>query len=179
VKANGRQQPITILRRSAVGIEEDAGLRAMRAPRLVVTSPPYPGVHVLYHRWQIDGRKEAPVPFMIANKLDGSGLSYYTMGDRQYPGLRTYFENIKSSMSSVAALTDADTIIVQMVAFSAPDWQLPRYLEAMEEAGLSEMFLPMLQNEGDGRLWRSVPGRRWYSAQRGYTPESRVRLPAG
>ncbi|WP_210164560.1 DNA methyltransferase [Bradyrhizobium sp. URHA0013] len=161
------RQTATIFRRSAIGIEEEPGLRAMRAPRLVVTSPPYPGVHVLYHRWQVDGRKEAPLPFMIANKLDGSGLSYYTMGDRKYPGLRTYFDNIKGSMSSVATLADMDTTIVQMVAFSAPDWQLPRYLEAMEEAGLTEMHLPNLQHEGDGRLWRSVPGRRWYSAQRG------------
>jgi hypothetical protein len=170
-KANGRQS-VTILRRSAIGIEQEDGLRAMRAPNLVVTSPPYPGVHVLYHRWQVDGRKEAPLPFMIANKLDGSGLSYYTMGDRKYPGLKTYFDNIKGSMSSVAALADADTVVVQMVAFSAPEWQLPRYLEAMEEAGLSEMLLPILKSEGDGRLWRSVPGRRWYSAQRGKTPGS-------
>jgi hypothetical protein len=170
-KTSGRQQ-ITILRRSVVGIEQEEALRAMRAPRLVVTSPPYPGVHVLYHRWQVDGRKEAPLPFMIANKLDGAGLSYYTMGDRKYPGLRTYFENIKASMSSVAAVADDRTIIVQMVAFSSADWQLPRYLEAMEKAGLIELFLPILKNERDGRLWRSVPGRRWYSAQRGQTPGS-------
>lgn len=170
-KAAGHQS-LTILRRSAIGIEEETDLSAMPAPRLVVTSPPYPGVHVLYHRWQVDGRKEAPLPFMIANKLDGSGLSYYTMGDRKYPGLKTYFDNIKGSMSSVAALADMETIVVQMVAFSAPDWQLPRYLDAMEEAGLSEMLLPILKAEGDGRLWRSVPGRRWYSAQRGSTHAS-------
>jgi hypothetical protein len=62
--------------------------------------------------------------------------------------------------------------VVQMVAFSSPDWQLPRYLEAMEAAGLVEFRLPILEEEGDGRLWRSVPGRRWYSAQRGTTPGS-------
>jgi hypothetical protein len=67
------RHPVTILRRSAAGIEDDKCMRTLRAPRLVVTSPPYPGVHVLYHRWQVDGRKEAPLPFMIANKLDGSG----------------------------------------------------------------------------------------------------------
>ena len=43
---------------------------------------------MLYHRWQVDGRKEAPLPFMIANKLDGAGSSFYTMGDRKYPGGR-------------------------------------------------------------------------------------------
>jgi len=59
-----------------------------------------------------------------------------------------------------------------MVAFADPSWQLPRYLETMEEAGLSEVFLPMLRGEADGRLWRSVPSRRWYSDQRGETPGS-------
>ena len=29
---------------------------------LVVTSPPYPGIHMLYHRWQVDGRKETDAP---------------------------------------------------------------------------------------------------------------------
>ncbi|MGX1348001.1 hypothetical protein AB7M49_001577 [Bradyrhizobium elkanii] len=171
VKVHGRH-PITVLRRSAIGIHEEEMLTSGRAPRLVVTSPPYPGVHVLYHRWQVDGRKEAPLPFMIANKLDGAGLSYYTMGDRKYPGLKTYFDNIKGSMSSVAAIADDETIIVQMVAFSSPDWQLPRYLDAMKEAGLTEFRLPILKDEADGRLWRSVPGRRWYSVQRGTTPGS-------
>ncbi len=172
VRTNGRQ-PVTILRRSAAGIEDDAGLRGMRAPRLVVTSPPYPGVHVLYHRWQVDGRKEAPLPFMIANRLDGSGGSYYTMGDRKNPGLASYFQNITATMSSVAALADADTIVVQMLAFSEASWQLPQYIECMEVAGLTEIFLPILKGQADGRLWRSVPGRRWYSEQRGNTPGSK------
>lgn len=171
VQENGRE-PITILRRSAAGIESDFRLRGLRAPRLVVTSPPYPGVHVLYHRWQVDGRKEAPLPFMIANRLDGAGSSYYTMGDRKYPELKTYFDNIHATMSSVAALANKRTVIVQMVAFSEPSWQLPRYLETMREAGLHEMKLPALHSERDGRLWRSVPGRRWYSDQRGETPGS-------
>jgi hypothetical protein len=172
VKANGRQH-VTILRRSAAGIEHDATMNALRAPRLIVTSPPYPGVHVLYHRWQVDGRKEAPLPFMIANKLDGAGSSYYTMGDRKNRGLATYFENIKATMSSVSAIADANTVIVQMLAFSEASWQLPQYLECMEAAGLGEVFLPILKGQADGRIWRNVPGRRWYSEQRGATPGSK------
>jgi hypothetical protein len=115
-----------VLNRSAAGLQDEPALSDMRAPRLVVTSPPYPGVHVLYHRWQVDGRKEAPLPFLIANKLDGAGSSYYTMGDRKYPGLKTYFDNIRATMSSVTALADSRTVVVQMVAFSEPAWQLPR-----------------------------------------------------
>jgi hypothetical protein len=94
------------------------------------------------------------------------------MGDRKYPGLETYFDNIRAVMSSLAALADDQTLIVQMIAFSEREWQLPRYLETMEEAGLEELFLPLLKDAGDGRLWRSVPGRRWYSDQRGETPAS-------
>ena len=112
----------------------------MSVPQLVLTSPPYPGVHVLYHRWQVDGRKEAPLPFMIANKLDGAGSSYYTMGDRKYPQLKTYFDNIRATMSSMASLASRSTTMVQMVAFSEPSWQLPRYLKTMEEAGLTEVI---------------------------------------
>jgi hypothetical protein len=171
VNANGRY-PVAVLHRSAAGLQYDKRVQEMRPPRLVLTSPPYPGVHVLYHRWQVDGRKEAPLPFMIANKLDGAGSSYYTMGDRKYPELKTYFENIRATMSSVAALSDRLTVIVQMVAFSEPSWQLPRYLETMEEAGLREVRLRALRGERDGRLWRSVPSRRWYSDQRGETPAS-------
>jgi hypothetical protein len=171
VLANGRHS-LTVLNRSAAGLEHDVRLNGLRRPRLVVTSPPYPGVHVLYHRWQVDGRKEAPLPFMIAKKLDGAGGSYYTMGDRKYPDLKTYFNAIRTTMSSVARIADQRTIVVQMVAFSDPSWQLKRYLETMEEAGLAEVFLPSLAGEHDGRLWRSVPNRRWYSDQRGDTPGS-------
>jgi hypothetical protein len=174
IAQNGAGIPtVKVMNRSAAGVETDVRLRGKAAPKLVLTSPPYPGVHVLYHRWQVDGRKEAPVPFMIANKLDGAGGSYYTMGDRKRPGLKTYFDNIRATMSSVAALADDDTTIIQMVAFADPKWQLPRYLETMEEAGLAEIFLPSLRGVGDGRLWRTVPGRRWYSDQRGETPGSK------
>jgi hypothetical protein len=172
VGENGPRSKIKIIKRSAIGLERDDRLQGRRSPKLVLTSPPYAGVHVLYHRRQVDGRKEAPLPFMIANKLDGAGESYYTMGDRKHPKLETYFDNIRAVMSSVAALADHNTVVVQMVAFSQRSWQLPRYLETMEEAGLQEVFLRLLKGQRDGRLWRTVPGRRWYSDQRGATPGS-------
>jgi hypothetical protein len=161
-----------VLNRSAAGLEDDERVTALRAPRLVVTSPPYPGVHVLYHRWQVGGGRETAAPFWIARKLDGAGSSYYTMGDRKYPELKTYFDAVRRTMSSVAALADKRTVFVQMLAFSDPSWQLPRYLETMEDAGLSEVLLPSLEGERDGRLWRAVPNRKWYSDQRGETPGS-------
>lgn len=157
--------------RSAVGLEEDETLKGNR-PRLVITSPPYPGVHVLYHRWQVGGGKETGTPFWIANSLDGSGGSYYTMGDRKRPGLDTYFETIAASMTSVASVCADDAIVVQVVAFSKPEWQLPRYLETVAQAGFIEVQLPVLAGEVDGRLWRQVPNRRWHATQKGETAGS-------
>ena len=58
-------------------------------PKLILTSPPYPGVHVLYHRWQVLGRRETPAPYWIADIRDGHGASYYTMGSRSALGLKT------------------------------------------------------------------------------------------
>ena len=167
---HGSTPSATVLHRTAAGLEDDERLATVRAPRLVVTSPPYPGVHVLYHRWQVGGGRETAAPFWIAKKLDGSGASYYTMGDRKAYGI--YFEKIQATMTSVATISDADTIVVQMLAFGEPEWQLPRYLKSMEAAGLIEVFLPSLVGERDGRLWRSVPNRKWYSDQRGETPGS-------
>jgi hypothetical protein len=83
IQSHSNLPSVHILNRSTVGLDKDHRIAFFPAPKLVVTSPPYPGVHILYHRWQIDGGKEAPLPFMIANKLDGAGSSYYTMGDRK------------------------------------------------------------------------------------------------
>ena len=157
--------------KSVIGITKDEVFAHGRTPRLVLTSPPYPGIHVLYHRWQVDGRKETPAPFWIANKLDGAGLSHYTMGDRKNPGLRTYFENMQGAFNSISACLTSKTTVVQMVAFSDPDTHLPRYLEMMETAGFAEQFIRDTESP-DGRLWRTVPSRRWYADQRGKTSGS-------
>lgn len=157
--------------RSAVGLENDPAF-ASRLANLVMTSPPYPGVHVLYHRWQVGGGKETGAPFWIANTLDGSGGSHYTMGDRKAAGLDQYFDTIEASLKSVSAVCAADAVVVQVVAFAQPEWQLPRYLEACARAGLAEFRLPVLALEGDGRLWRKVPNRRWHAHQKGATSSS-------
>lgn len=160
---------IQCLNRSTHGLETEPLLENTPRPRLVITSPPYPGIHVLYHRWQVDGRKEAPAPFWIANKLDGDGAAYYTMGDRKAHELNTYFDNLRTALRSIAGVCTAETTIIQMVAFSEPSWQLPRYLSVADDAGMREQLLPELRGVGDGRLWRTVPNRKWYAAQRGET----------
>lgn len=165
----GSKPTIHRLNRSTIGLEEVPLFRKIKTPKLVITSPPYPGIHVLYHRWQVDGRKETPAPFWIANRLDGSGEAYYTMGNRKAQDLRSYFDNLRASLASVAALCSKETLIVQVMAFSQPSWQLPRYLSVADDVGMSEFFLPHLQGVRDGRLWRFVPNRKWHANQKGST----------
>lgn len=161
------------LHRSAVGIEREESVRQLGAPKLVLTSPPYPGVHVLYHRWQVLGRKETPAPFWIAGTLDGAGSSFYTFGDRKQKELRDYYDQARRAFSSIARVADQSTIVVQMVAFSDSSWQLPAYLAVMEDSGLEEVLFPQLANARDGRSWRSVPNRKWYADLKGSTASSK------
>lgn len=136
-------------------------------PALVLTSPPYPGIHVVYHRWQIHGRRETPAPFWIANSQDGHGISHYTMGARKQAGLKQYFDSIRDAFSSVAAVCGSKTIVVQVLAFSDSEWQLPMYLKVMQDAGFEDL------TESDDRIWRVVPNRKWYAQKRGNTSSSR------
>ena len=148
-------------------------LAAGAAPKLVVTSPPYPGVHILYHRWQVNGGRETPAPFWVAGCEDGHGASHYTFGDRQAHASGKYFEVVTRSWASIRPMLASDSIIVQMLAFSEWRRQLPRYLAAMEQAGFSEALLAPRAGHRTVRLWRSVPSRRWYCDLKGPTPASR------
>lgn len=69
---------------------------------LVVTSPPYPGVHVLYHRWQVDGRRETPAPYWIAGCNDGKGASFYNFGDRRQAAADNYFRTSLATLRAIA-----------------------------------------------------------------------------
>src|SRR5439155_26874998 len=82
----------TILNVDASQLDQQPIFRAaVSRVSLVVTSPPYPGVHVLYHRWQVDGRRETPAPYWIAGCNDGQGASFYNFGDRRQAAADNYF----------------------------------------------------------------------------------------
>jgi hypothetical protein len=69
-----------VINRSSEECDDEGRIPASWLPaKLVLTSPPYPGVHVVYHRWQILGRKETPAPFWLANQRDGAGESHYLL----------------------------------------------------------------------------------------------------
>jgi hypothetical protein len=136
---------------------------------LVLASPPYPGVHMLYHRWQVDGRRETPAPYWIADCHDGRGTSYYTFGDRRHDNLDSYFATLQESLISVRQMMQDGAIIVQMVSFSDRNRQLRRYLSTMSASGFDEVVDPSSQQ----RIWRDVPNRKWHAALKGRTNSSK------
>lgn len=135
-------------------------------PALILTSPPYPGVYVLYHRWKLRGRREIPAPYWIADRRDGHGLSRYTMGARAEPTQRSYFAQLEAAFADLAKIATPRTTIVQIVGFNDGPSQLHRYLDAMTTAGFTEKLHPELATGEDGRLWRDVPNRRWWNEAR-------------
>jgi hypothetical protein len=141
------------------------GILAREKASLVVTSPPYPGVHVLYHRWQLLGRRELPAPFLLADCRDGDGMSYYSLGGRHVENLSTYYDRLKKIFEAVHGCLKPDGLVIQMVAFNRPEWQLPAFLSAMNEAGYAQVMPDLPSGTADGFIWRAVPGRRWYAAQ--------------
>lgn len=127
-----------------------------------IASPPYPGIHMLYHRWQVDGRRESPAPYWLANCSDGEGATFYNFADRREQALDNYFAASLRTLQSIRKVLKQDAAFVQMVAFSDPATQLPRYLENMKIAGFEEE-LPT----GQTRIQRNVPSRQWHATMKG------------
>jgi hypothetical protein len=137
---------------------------------LVVTSPPYPGIHVLYHRWQVLGRRETPAPYWIASRTDGHGAAHYGFGDRSEPDQAGYFSQLASCLRGIRAVTKRGAFFVQMVSFKDPKAHLRRFLECMSDAGFTEICTAF--DDQSDRFWRPVPGRKWHAAVRGKTSAS-------
>lgn len=149
-------------------LDKDEQIAAAGLASLVVTSPPYPGIHMLYHRWQVDGRKESDAPYWIADRSDGAGVSYYNFADRRGNAEDRYFDKAGRSFSAIRRVMRTGGYVVQMVAFSDPARQLQRYLSMMERAGFSEN-----REKFQHRTWRDVPSRRWHANSKGGLPSSR------
>jgi hypothetical protein len=152
----------------AEAIHSDGQIRDFGLADLIVTSPPYPGIHMLYHRWQVDGRKESDAPYWIAACADGAGAAYYNFAGRESLTHQRYFEKALRSFSSIRKIIRTGGVLAQMVAFSEPARQLRAYLRIMGQAGFEEM-----RAHGEKRIWRDVPGRRWHANLRGSTASSK------
>jgi DNA modification methylase len=169
VLAKLKTWPRPLIRQNdAETLDRDEKIRTMEPAHLVVTSPPYPGIHILYHRWQVDGRKETDAPYWIAARKDGAGMPFYNFADRRREAEDRYFGKAERSFSAVRRVMRKNGVVVQMVAFAEPARQLRRYLSMMERAGFSE-FRERYQQ----RTWREVPSRRWHANLKGDLPSSR------
>jgi len=167
---NGRQRSLVVCT-DAENISSYINQVSNTKAKLILTSPPYPGVHVLYHRWQLLGGKETAFPFLIAGELDGHGESYYTLGGRHAKGRSTYFDRIARIFGEVRKAAHQRATIAQLVAFSDLKQQLPKYLAAMEEAGYTEV-----SEQESGKLFRKireVPNRKWHANLKGSVEASR------
>jgi hypothetical protein len=119
---------------------------------------------VLYHRWQVRGRKETPAPYWIADVPDGYYASHYTGGSRTPTGERNYYSLIKTAFTAMRTILAPDGIVAQLIGFSDIKNQLPKYLATMSEAGFERWAPDRSQEE---RLWRYVPNRKWYAKLQG------------
>jgi DNA modification methylase len=130
---------------------------------LVLTSPPYPERHILYHKWQVKGRSETRLPYWIIESNQVESESFYTMSPRDSDAsLEIYITNMLSVFENLNEVMEKNGVFVQVIAFSDVKRQLPVYLDTMKEAGFVEIK-NIDTNSLDGRLWREVPNRRWFN----------------
>lgn len=129
----------------------------------IVTSPPYPGVHMLYGRWQVGGRRESELPLWIAGAESYLREGDYTMHARRESDNSSYFDLLSKSMEACRGAIREGGWMVQMVGFSDPSKQLNLYLRCMAAVGFKEVTSQRLATRRDQRLWRSVPSRKWYA----------------
>lgn len=151
-----------ILHRSTNGLHLEHQIPRRWLPvKLVLTSPPYPGVHVLYHRWQVRGRRETPAPYAVIASADGHAPSYFTLGGRHEAGLERYFRNLRECFSSVTPLMDKRAFLVQLVSVGNQKSLLSRLESSIEKAGFERETLGGLCRTNGA--WRAVPNRKWYA----------------
>lgn len=155
-----RIQP-TLIHDSAENLHRHAPFSSEKAA-CAVTSPPYPGIHMLYHRWQVDGRRESPAPYWLANCQDGQGAAFYNFADRREQAIDVYFETSLRILNGIRKVMHDGAPFIQMVAFSDPNNHLPRYLQNMRDAGFEEIVA-----SSSTRIQRRVPSRRWHATLKG------------
>lgn len=162
-------KPLALLHCSAADLLNQEPFKSGERAAMIVTSPPYPGIHMLYHRWQVDGRRESPAPYWMANCLDGRGNSFYNFADRHRVAEDAYFAESLKTLRGIRAVMRDEAVIVQLVAFSEPARQLRKYLANMVSAGFEEVR----DRKWEKRLWRNVPSRRWHAHRKGKLNASR------
>lgn len=131
--------------------------------KLVLTSPPYAKRHILYHKWQVNGRQETRLPYWIISSNQVEPEQFYTMGARDTEfSLELYISTMFFVFENLNAVMEHNGVLVQVVAFTNVARQLPLFLAALNETGFEEIR-NIDPTSVDGRLWRKVPNRKWFN----------------
>ena len=134
-RVDRRFSPPVLINDSAAQLGDHPPFADGTKASLVVTSPPYPGIHMLYHRWQVDGRRETAAPYWLAECNDGHGATFYNFAYRSEAAADTYFAESLKTLSAIRRVMRDGAKFVQLIAFANPKRHLPRYLANMEKAG--------------------------------------------
>jgi len=124
--------------------------------KLIITSPPYPGINISYARWHIHGRRNTTLPYLVLGFPIPENKSIFNF---QSPRNRTYdlyFNKLETIFKSVRKICSKNTVVLQLVAFNHENGLFEKYLKTLEDCGFKEMKL-----KKKGRVWRKVPNRSW------------------
>lgn len=124
---------------------------------LILTSPPYPGIHISYNKWQLHGRRNTKLPYWIMNRRPPV-LTKFTYRREKSRNLVNYYRNMTKVYLKLKPYCSHNCYIVKLLSFRNRAEEFRLYREAMQNAGLEEI---KILKKGDGRLWRIVPQRRW------------------
>ena len=131
----------------------------------VITSPPYPGVHIRYDRMQLNGTKVTDIHYLISQTSNKKGVNSYTFSDRTSLLDKKYFNMIRESFESIYEIASKDTYVIQLIGFKKKEL-LNKYLLTMELAGFKEISISV-NNKKINRLWRKVKNRSFHAELKG------------
>ena len=124
--------------------------------KLILTSPPYPGINIPYARWQIHGRRNTTLPYLVLGFKIPENKSIFNFQNPRNQNLNIYFDTMKRIFTSLRKISSKKTILLQLVAFNNEKGVFKKYLKTMNECGFKEIKLKQ-----NGHIWRKVPSRSW------------------
>ena len=124
--------------------------------KLIVTSPPYPGINISYSRWQIHGRRNTALPYFVLGIPVPENKSIFNFQSPRNKSYDIYFDKLEKIFKSIRKICSKDTVILQLVAFNRQNGIFEKYLKTLENCGFKE-----LKFKKQGRVWRKVPNRSW------------------
>ena len=124
--------------------------------KLIITSPPYPGINISYSRWHIHGRRNTALPYLVLGIPVPENRSIFNFQSPRNRTYNLYFDKLTKIFKSLKKICSKDTVVLQLVAFNHESGLFERYLKTLEDCGFKEMKL-----KKKGRVWREVPNRSW------------------